>query len=215
MKKAILLASVFALVALAVPATASADQPSSPPGQGECQHGNSGKECRPDPQPTHGQECEAHGQQGGVNEDHCAGGEQPPVDPPVDPVDPVEPVDPPTDPGTPECGLSINQPTCVPPGIFPVEQKPMPVTSFPRPTPKPMPVTSFPKPKPTAPVKTAPVAPTQKSVPVKPGKSSGAKTPTATPEASATLPYTGLPLWAYALAGLGLIGGGMALLFRV
>jgi hypothetical protein len=45
---------------------------SSPPGQGECSHGNSGKECRSDPQPEHGQDCEEHGQyEGGVNEDHC------------------------------------------------------------------------------------------------------------------------------------------------
>jgi hypothetical protein len=47
--------------------------PSSPPGQGECEHGNSGQECKPDPQPDHGQECEEHGNQGGVDEDHCLG----------------------------------------------------------------------------------------------------------------------------------------------
>jgi hypothetical protein len=47
--------------------------PTSPPGQGECQHGNSGHECRPDPQPQNGKDCEVHGQQGGVNEDHCLG----------------------------------------------------------------------------------------------------------------------------------------------
>ena len=46
--------------------------PSSPPGQGECEHGNSGQECKPDPQPEHGQECDEHGpNEGGVNEDHC------------------------------------------------------------------------------------------------------------------------------------------------
>src|SRR4029434_2744463 len=43
-----------------------------PPGQGECEHGNSGQECKPDPQPTHGQDCDEHGPfEGGVNEDHC------------------------------------------------------------------------------------------------------------------------------------------------
>lgn len=49
------------------------DSPSGgPPGQGECQHGNSGQECKPDPQPEHGQDCEEHGpNEGGVNEDHC------------------------------------------------------------------------------------------------------------------------------------------------
>src|SRR4029079_18538340 len=46
--------------------------PSSPPGQGECEHGNSGQECKPDPQPEHGQDCDEHGpKEGGVNEDHC------------------------------------------------------------------------------------------------------------------------------------------------
>jgi hypothetical protein len=48
-------------------------KPGSPPGQGECEHGNSGKPCRDDPQPEHGKDCEAHGNQGGVNEDHCGG----------------------------------------------------------------------------------------------------------------------------------------------
>ena len=42
-----------------------------PPGQGDCSHGNSGQTCVPDPQPTHGQDCEEHGNAGGVNEDHC------------------------------------------------------------------------------------------------------------------------------------------------
>lgn len=55
-------------------ASAIADPPPSPPGQGECAHGNSGKECKPDPQPTHGQDCDEHGpKDGGVNEDHCLG----------------------------------------------------------------------------------------------------------------------------------------------
>lgn len=44
---------------------------SGPPGQGECEHGNSGQECRPDPN-EHGQDCDEHGPfEGGVNEDHC------------------------------------------------------------------------------------------------------------------------------------------------
>src|SRR5712691_171832 len=47
--------------------------PPAPPGQGECQHGNSGQECKPDPQPNRGQDCDEHGKQGGVNEDHCLG----------------------------------------------------------------------------------------------------------------------------------------------
>jgi hypothetical protein len=37
-----------------------------------CDHGATGAECRPDPQPTNGKDCEEHGNQGGINEDHCA-----------------------------------------------------------------------------------------------------------------------------------------------
>lgn len=47
----------------------------SPPGQGECGHGNSMKPCNDDPQLDKGKDCEQHGNSGGVNEDHCAGTE--------------------------------------------------------------------------------------------------------------------------------------------
>jgi hypothetical protein len=49
--------------------------PTAPPGQGECSHGNTGKPCKPDPQPDQGKDCETHGNDGvgGVNEDHCLG----------------------------------------------------------------------------------------------------------------------------------------------
>ena len=66
----LLVAGVGVSAALADPGNGP---PSSPPGQGECQHGNSGQECKPDPQPEHGKDCEDHGNQGGVNEDHCLG----------------------------------------------------------------------------------------------------------------------------------------------
>ena len=58
----------FALSGVAV---AGNGNPPSPPGQDECQHGNSGKPCKDDPQPDKGKDCEEHGNQGGVNEDHC------------------------------------------------------------------------------------------------------------------------------------------------
>ncbi len=45
----------------------------TPPGQDPCSHGNTGKPCRPDPQPSHGKDCLHHGKKGGVNEDHCVG----------------------------------------------------------------------------------------------------------------------------------------------
>jgi hypothetical protein len=49
--------------------------PTPPPGQGECSHGKTGKDCKPDPQPEHGKDCDTHGNPGvgGVNEDHCLG----------------------------------------------------------------------------------------------------------------------------------------------
>jgi hypothetical protein len=68
----LLVAGVGVSAALADPGNGNGP-PSSPPGQGECQHGNSGQECKPDPQPEHGKECESHGNQGGVDEDHCLG----------------------------------------------------------------------------------------------------------------------------------------------
>jgi hypothetical protein len=63
----------FVLVAaLGILGMASAGLAADPPGQGPCSHGNSGKECKPDPQPDHGAECDEHGpHEGGVNEDHC------------------------------------------------------------------------------------------------------------------------------------------------
>ncbi|MEI2713511.1 MAG: hypothetical protein V9G04_09525 [Nocardioides sp.] len=38
-----------------------------------CDHGATGRPCRPDPQPTKGQDCLVHGNWGGINEDHCFG----------------------------------------------------------------------------------------------------------------------------------------------
>jgi hypothetical protein len=66
-------AGAFILVAaLGILGMASAGLAADPPGQGPCSHGKSGKECKPDPQPTHGAECDEHGPyEGGVNEDHC------------------------------------------------------------------------------------------------------------------------------------------------
>jgi hypothetical protein len=61
---------------------ASAAKPPAPPGQDPCSHGNTGKPCRPDPQSDNGKDCEKHGKQGGVNEDHCKGETQPPPPPP-------------------------------------------------------------------------------------------------------------------------------------
>lgn len=72
MKRALLLLAAAALLTGGVTVAALATPPTDPPGQGECEHGNSGQECKPDPQPGHGQDCDEHGPfEGGVNEDHC------------------------------------------------------------------------------------------------------------------------------------------------
>lgn len=72
-------------------ATALADKPPAPPGKDPCSHGNTGKPCRPDPQPDRGKDCEKHGKEGGVNEDHCRGETTPPpttTEPPVTTTEP-------------------------------------------------------------------------------------------------------------------------------
>jgi hypothetical protein len=67
--------AIVLVAALGILGMASAGLAADPPGQGPCNHGNSGKECKPDPQPNHGAECDEHGPyEGGVNEDHCLGG---------------------------------------------------------------------------------------------------------------------------------------------
>ena len=73
MKKLIAIAAMIAAFGLggAAAFAAGTDKPPAPPGQGECEHGNSQKPCKEDPQPDHGKDCEEHGNHGGVNEDHC------------------------------------------------------------------------------------------------------------------------------------------------
>jgi len=75
MKRLIVIAAMLAAFGLggAAAFAATADKPPSPPGRGECEHGNDQKACKDDPQTDHGQDCDQHGKQGGVNEDHCAG----------------------------------------------------------------------------------------------------------------------------------------------
>ena len=82
MKKLVMMAAMIAAFGLGTAAAlaASSDKPPSPPGQDECEHGNSLKPCKEDPQPEHGGDCTEHGNQGGVNEDHCKGDETTPVE---------------------------------------------------------------------------------------------------------------------------------------
>src|SRR5947207_12923754 len=87
------------LIAGGYSVSALASPPPSPPGQDPCAHGNSGQPCRPDPQPSHGQDCLHHGQNGGVNEDHCAAA--PSSNPPPPPPPPPGGPGPSTTPSTP------------------------------------------------------------------------------------------------------------------
>ena len=82
MKKLVMIAAMIAAFGLGTAAAfaASSDKPPLPPGQDECEHGNSQKPCKDDPQPDHGGDCEEHGNQGGVNEDHCKGDETTPTE---------------------------------------------------------------------------------------------------------------------------------------
>lgn len=93
--------------------------PSTPPGQGECSHGASGKECRPDPQPEHGKDCEEHGKHGGVNEDHCKPEETTPTE--TTPTTPTQTTPTETTPTTPT-PTTPSGPRC-PPGEGPFDGK--------------------------------------------------------------------------------------------
>jgi hypothetical protein len=86
MKRLIVIAAMIAAFGLggAAAFAATTDKPPSPPGQGECEHGNSQKPCKDDPQPNHGQDCDEHGNQGGVNEDHCTSESTPTETTPTD-----------------------------------------------------------------------------------------------------------------------------------
>ena len=87
----LLLAGVVGVLGFAVSGVAVAgvnDKPPAPPGQGECEHGNSAKPCKDDPQPDKGKDCEVHGNNGGVNEDHCKEDETTPTE--TTPTTPTE-----------------------------------------------------------------------------------------------------------------------------
>lgn len=111
-------------------AFALAGKPPAPPGKDPCSHGNTGKPCRPDPQPDRGKDCEKHGKQGGVNEDHCKGETQPPTTTTTTTT--------PTTPTTPQTTTttSTNPPTTPPTQTTPGETTPIPVTPPPVKPPK-------------------------------------------------------------------------------
>ncbi|HET8526458.1 MAG TPA: hypothetical protein VFM81_07450 [Actinomycetota bacterium] len=67
----LLIGATIALSVLLPLGVAYATPPNNPPGQGECDNGNSDHTCDPDPNPDNGQDCQEHGNNGGSNENHC------------------------------------------------------------------------------------------------------------------------------------------------
>ncbi len=142
MKRIILTALAAVALTLGAVGAVSANPPADPPGQGECNHGNSQQSCRPDPQPSHGADCDEHGpKDGGVNEDHCQG-EQPSASPtssatPSDSPIPTEPPTPtptaspsetpiPTASPTPTSSVTPSEPPTSSPTTTPVVDQPVP-----------------------------------------------------------------------------------------
>jgi hypothetical protein len=113
-----ILITLFTVAALAVVGASigSSTPPPSPPGKDPCSHGNSGKPCRPDPQPDRGKECERHGREGGVDEDHCGRAPQPPALPTTTPPGKETEVTVEAEPGTPVVvtGAGVEERTTVP-----------------------------------------------------------------------------------------------------
>lgn len=72
MNRRLLLGMLFVagLTLISSPAAATQNNPHHEEADG-CDHGHTGKPCKPDPQPDHGKDCEHHGNHGGINEDHC------------------------------------------------------------------------------------------------------------------------------------------------
>src|SRR5207249_10131212 len=75
----LLAAATIALACAGATAAIAQGPPTAPPGHSgdnpgspgdDCSHGASGKTCKDDPQPEHGNECADHGNASG-NEDHC------------------------------------------------------------------------------------------------------------------------------------------------
>lgn len=87
--------TVCAVIALALGGASNVT--ATPPGNdGNLCHGANQETCRPDPQPSHGQDCDAHGNNPDGNDDHCGPTAQPTEVPTSEPSDSPSPTSEPT-----------------------------------------------------------------------------------------------------------------------
>ena len=86
----IIIAVTSVVLALSLASMVQASNPhGNPPGNdGDLCHGANQQTCRPDPQPSHGAECDPHGNNPDGNDDHCGPteGESPSLQPTVTPT---------------------------------------------------------------------------------------------------------------------------------
>lgn len=101
---------IVILAALSVLAFSAITFASDPPGNdGNLCHGASQASCRPDPQPSHGQDCQPHGNNPDGNDDHCSPSTEPSTEPSSEPS--TEPsVEPSTNPEPSEAVPGITPP---------------------------------------------------------------------------------------------------------
>ena len=88
----IIIAVTSVVLALSLASMVQASNPhGNPPGNdGDLCHGANQQTCRPDPQPSHGAECDPHGNNPDGNDDHCGPteGESPSLQPTATPTIP-------------------------------------------------------------------------------------------------------------------------------
>lgn len=200
--KIVLLLLVF-VAGLAFAGVASSNDP---PGRDPCSHGATGKECKPDPS-TNGKDCDKHGKQGGVNEDHCkaATSTTTPTTTSTPSTTGVTTSQTTTSQSTTTSGSTTNRDVLIPSTTSTSTGGSSSTTTTLVSTPTTTASTTTPE---TATV-TGPVVQAGKadnpSVKSKPARVHSR------PASSEPLPYTGLPLWCFAALGLVLAGAGVAL----
>jgi hypothetical protein len=180
---------------------ASAAPPPAPPGQGDCSHGNSGKECKPDPS-TNGKDCEQHGNNGvgGVNEDHCLA-----TTPATTTVDTTTSIDTTTTNATTTNQATTNQTTSATTTTNKTETTPVttPTTSTPTPAGSSSGVLAAATPTASKPQLQKELA--KQAAKVGTGRVSPERT------ASGELPFTGSSTWIIALFGSAMLAAGLGL----